>query len=527
MGRQIRLLLGLSLRNLFGWNEFRYTRDTRKRRRYYLFGILWAYLVLMLLLYVGGASYGLCYLGRGDLVPALLVMAVSGIVFFFTLFKAGPVLFDRKVHERQIVLPVTVRAILVSRFLSMYFTDMLLGLLVLLPGMVVYGVMEGPGISFYLYGMVSGIFLPLLPLAVASVLGAVITGVSSRWKKKSMVATILTFGLVILVLAGSFSLGGLEEGQVLDMVSVAVESLEAQVSGIYPPARWTAEAMVQGKAGSLVLFLVVSGGTALVFLGVLEVFYERICNLMGTNAVRGNYQMKELRARSVLGSLVERELRRYFASTIYVTNTLMGEVMMVILVLALLFAGRGQVEEMLGMIGRPGLLERLLPLVLGFLPAMMPTTAASISLEGRQWWILQTLPVAKKEIVRSKVLMNLVVAAPFCLVSQLLAVVALQPAWPDLVCLLLFPVLFLLFGARVGLAVNERFPVFDWDSEIKVVKQGSSAGLTMLADFLMFLVPMALLVGCMGVPAWVIYLGTGSVMGLVVWGLGHSSHISL
>ena len=147
MGRQTRLLLGLSLQNLFGWNAFRHTRDARKRRRYRLFGILWGFLVLMLLFYVGGASFGLCYLGAGHLVPALLVMVVSGITFFFTLVKAGPVLFDRKAYESQIVLPVTARAILASRFLSMYVTNMLWGFLVLMPGMAVYGALKGPGLS--------------------------------------------------------------------------------------------------------------------------------------------------------------------------------------------------------------------------------------------------------------------------------------------------------------------------------------------------------------------------------------------
>ncbi len=521
MGRQTRLLFGLSLQNLFGWNVFRHTRDAGKRRRYRLFGILWGFLALILLFYVGGASFGLCYLGAGHLVPALLVMVVSGITFFFTLFKAGPVLFDREAYERQIVLPVTARAILVSRFLSMYVTDMLLGFLVLLPGMAVYGALKGPGLSFWLYGIVAGLFLPLLPMTAASILGALVTGISSRWRRKNIVAIILTMVFVILVLAGSFSLSGMEEGMLEDMAHTIVEHLEGQISGIYPPARWISQAMLEGRAGSLALFLALSVGIFLVFLGVLQFFYGKICSLLGANAARGNYRMTGLRARPVLGSLVARDLRRYFASTIYVTNTLIGAVMQVMMVLALFFVGKEQVEEVLGLIGRPGLLERVMPLALGFLPGMMPTTAASISLEGKQWWILQTLPVTRQEIARSKILVNLMVAAPFCLVSEILAVLVLQPGWVDLVCLVLFPALFLLFSAVVGLAVNARFPVFDWDSEIKVVKQGSSATLTVLANFLAFLVPMVLLVGCPGVPSFWIYLGMGAVMGLVIMVVDH------
>ena len=38
MGRQIRLLTGLFLRSLFGFNEFRFTGDKKKKSRYLLMG---------------------------------------------------------------------------------------------------------------------------------------------------------------------------------------------------------------------------------------------------------------------------------------------------------------------------------------------------------------------------------------------------------------------------------------------------------------------------------------------------------
>ena len=141
MMRQIRLLTKISLYGMFGLNELRFTKDTRKRVKAGFMAVLWLLLIVMLAGYVGLLSFGLVAMGMGQFVPAILGMAVSLLVFFFTVFKAGPVLFDRKVYEKQIAMPVTVRAVIVSRFLSMYITDMLLGLLVLLPGMVVYGVM--------------------------------------------------------------------------------------------------------------------------------------------------------------------------------------------------------------------------------------------------------------------------------------------------------------------------------------------------------------------------------------------------
>ena len=150
MIRQIKLLTGVSLGNLFGVNEFRYTKDKKKKSRYYLMSILWVFLLVIMVMYIASLCYGLCHMQMGELVPAVLSMLVAVVVFLFTMFKAGPVLFDRAVYERQITLPVTVRAVIVSRFLSMYLTNMLMGFLVLLPGMAVQGIMEGPGVTYYL-----------------------------------------------------------------------------------------------------------------------------------------------------------------------------------------------------------------------------------------------------------------------------------------------------------------------------------------------------------------------------------------
>lgn len=491
MIRQIRLLTGVSLCNLFGINEFRFTKDTKKRSRYYLMSVLWCFLIVMMVMYVCALSYGLCHMKMGDLLPAMLAMLVAVVVFLFTMFRAGPVLFDRRAYERQITLPVTVRAVVISRFLTMYLTNMLIGLLVMVPGMAVYGVMERPALSFYLYGIWGSLFLPLLPLTAASALGALIAGVSSRWKRKNLVAIVLTMMFVCVIMIGSVGLSRMEETQLEEMLLHMAELFEAQIEGIYPPAIWLSKAMVSGKPGMLILFLTVSAGCFVLFLEILRPFYEKICGLLWANEAKRNYQMKELSARSVRRSMVEKELRRYFSSTVYVTNTLVGEVLMVLVAIAVAVMGKESIENMVGI---PGIVERVLPVMLGAMPVMMPTTACSISMEGKQWWLMQTLPVKEKDILQSKVITNLVVATPFYLVSEAVLIVALRPSFIGILYLVIVPALYILFGAVAGVLINRKFPVFDWENEIRVVKQSVSTFLAMLLGIIVGMVPLAVLI---------------------------------
>lgn len=502
MVRQVRLLAKLSLCNLLGFNEFRFTKDAGKKKRYRLMGVVWCVLIVMMMGYVGSLSCGLVYMGMGYYVPAALSMCVAVMVFIFTMLKAGPVLFEGSAYEKQIALPVSVRAVIVSRFLSMYFTDMLLGLLVMLPGMAVYGVMEKPPFTFYLYGVIGGVFLPLLPLTLASVAGAAITGFSSRWRRKNLAAIVLTMLFVAVVVLGSMGMSGMEESQLEDIMRQLAFLMEERIQSVYPPGIWLSEAMVRGRGGQLCLFLGVSLGFFVVFLEALRPFYGKICALLGAHETRGNYRMEALDVKPVIRSMVEREFRRYFASVVYVTNTLMGNFLMAAAGVAVLAAGKEAIEEMVGM---EGIVERLLPAVLGMLSAMSPMSVCSVSMEGKQWWMMQTLPVTGRDVLRGKVWASILTAAPFYLAAVLLSVIAVRPDGWGLCCILAVPLIYIIFGAKTGAAVNCRFPVLEWENETRVVKESAATFIMMLAGIASGIVPMGALMLFRGIPAFAVY----------------------
>ena len=157
-----------------------------------------------------------------------------------------------------------------------------------------------------------------------------IAGIASRWRRKNLASILLTLVFMCVLLIGSMRLSSVEESQMEAMLQQIALQLEGQIRSLYPPAIWIAEAMVQGKLEGLLLFLGLSLGCFLVFLEILQHFYGRICGLLSAREAKGNYRMERLQAKSVMRSLVEREWRRYFSSAIYVTNTLAGEVLMVL-----------------------------------------------------------------------------------------------------------------------------------------------------------------------------------------------------
>lgn len=210
MTRQIKPLVHLELSNLFSLNLLRYTRNKNARRKAYLMASVYVFLILFVFLYTGSMSYGLILLGAGEAVPAYLITMASIFIFFFGTFTAGASLFRRNGYDILCSLPVSRTAIVASRFVRMYVENLVLTIVVMIPGLVVYAVTQQPNVSFYLTAVMGILTVPLLPVAAAALAGALVIGISSRMKHKSLVEAGLSIALVLGIFCLTPKLEGME-----------------------------------------------------------------------------------------------------------------------------------------------------------------------------------------------------------------------------------------------------------------------------------------------------------------------------
>ncbi|MEI3266394.1 MAG: hypothetical protein V8R85_04350 [Frisingicoccus sp.] len=244
-------------------------------------------------------------------------------------------------------------------------------------------------------------------------------------------------------------------------------------------------------------------------------FTERllvVCSLLNATSAKNNYKLGKQKGSSKLKALWQRELRRYFASSIYVSNTLIGYIFMVIASAALLFTGSDTMEQMIGM---PGLVSRLWPLALGFIASMMPITSCSISMEGKTLWRLQSLPLHPKDVYDGKILLNLSLAAPFYVVSVILSALALRPAPMELVFLILVPAFYIVFSTVAGLAVNMALPLLQWENETQVVKQSGTTLVSMLIAVGVAAVPSGILLAFPKISLAAAFLSLMVILGIM------------
>lgn len=489
MSKQVIRLCRLQLANLFGINELRHTKDKAKKARFIGLAAVWVMLIVMLAGYVGAFSYSLVTMGVADIVPMYLYAVASLLILIFSFFRAGNTLFAMKGYEMLVSLPVSKSSIIISRFACMYLTNLLVELLIVVPGICVYGYFVRPSAGFYLIFLIGSLFLPLLPLTISSILGALITAAGSRSKHRSLVETILMLVIVVGVLAGSLFLSDKESQFTEEMFKNIAEVLSAQIGKIYPPSIWFSDAL-SGNFKAFALLITVPTVVFGAFVVILQKYFQTICAAIHAVSAKNNYKMTKLQQSSHVTALWRKELKRYFSSSVYVTNTVVGYVMTVIVAAGVFFVGLDQMVASLGFPDIEAVVLRCIPYALSCLLCMTSITACSISMEGNTFWQIQTLPVTAKEFYDGKILANLSVGAPFYFVAVILMGLAVKPTGLSFVWLLVIPVCYMLFSCVAGITVNLAFPVLKWENEVRIVKQSASMLVAMLIGGLSTILPL-------------------------------------
>ncbi len=403
-----------------------------------------------------------------------LVLISAMLILLFDIFKAGSTIFSKKGYDLICSFPLHTTSIVVARFLGMYISNLFLTALIILPGTCVYGIMVKPGPGFYLALLMGALFIPVLPMVIATMIGTVIYGISSRMKNSALWEIILTVGFVVLTLGFSFTLGSAAEDMSMEMIFEMVGRIGVIIGSIYPPAIWLQQATIYGKWLYLLLFLGVALAAFTLMIALVVGNFHKICKGLFATTASHDYKMETLKQESMLFSLYKRDMKRYLASGIYVTNTIVGPIMGLLMAVALALIDMDAILAEFPPMSFS--LEGLVPFVVAGTFTMMTATCVSISMEGKEIWILKTLPIPVKSMWDSKILVNLSFIAPFYVISEGLLIYALRPGILEALWLIFIPAAMIIFCLVLGITVDLHFHSFDWEKEETVVKQSASAG---------------------------------------------------
>lgn len=493
MESKLWILVQIRFLGQFGINTLRYEKDAKKRGRAWGLAAAYTLVSVVLIGYCFAIAYGFGYLGMSEVVPGYALTITSIVTLLFTFLKTNGVLFGAKDYDLLMSLPVKTTTVITAKFISMYVNNLIFAAGVMIPMGVGYCIWSSFRVSTILMWVFGLLFTPLLPMTIAAIAGMLIAGIGSGFRHKVFVQVVLTAALMLGIFAGSFWVQGEamkdEAAFVLQLADLGGEISDV-LHGIYPLAAWFDGAIAGGKVADFLLFAGVSIVTYMVFAFVCGKWYRKINTALKSHHAASNYKLGELKSSSVSMAIAKKEAKRFTSSTVYMTNTGMGLLLALLLAVSSIFVGVDKIIEGMEIPGignlKP-LLEYLMPFALAVVVNMCNTTSVSLSLEGRSFWVVQSLPVTRKTLLKGKMLFNILLVLPVSLVCSVIFSFVLRVNGIVALEYLLFSVVSVLFSTIFGMWVNLHFPNFSWENEVEVVKQAVSSMLGIFGGILGYL----------------------------------------
>ena len=436
--------------------------------------------ILMFALLIGGTMGGMFTMlslsmcaGLNDAGVGWLYFTVMGLLSLFlgvfgSVFNTYSSLYLAKDNDLLLSMPVPVRAIMISRLLSVYLLGLLYSAVVIVPAVVVYGVVAAFSVRAVLGGVMMTAVISVLVMVLTCVLGWVVAKASLRLKRKSFV----TVAISLLFLGAYYFFYFKASDLIRDMVEHAAEygmRVKGAAYGLYLFGR-----MGEGSLSAIALF---AGVAALAFFAVWAVLskgFLKIATASGA-AARKVYRERAARRGSLQAALLKKELTRFASNANYMLNCGLGTVFLLAGGVAVLIKG-GELLAMLETVfgANSGAAAVLLCAAVCMMISVNDTAAPSVSLEGKSIWQLQVLPVPPGEILRAKLRVQLLITLPptaFCLICMLFRLRLPAAESALLVCT---AAAYAVFSAAFDLFLGLKMANLNWINEIVAIKQGGN-----------------------------------------------------
>ncbi len=459
-----------------------------------LFLLLGAYLTFASYMFSNNLYNTFSAIGDEALLPTVMFYAVSLTTLFYTIFKSGSVLFIFKDFDLLASLPIKFSEIITAKLIFLYTSNILFQSIVILPAMALWAIKAPITIQGLIYSLIAFLFLPFIPIVIASIIGTMITYISGFFKNSNIFAVILQVIFIFFIFIASFSIGlfGGASSTGSSALFILANGISAFIKknlfNIYAPSELYYN-LVQGDTVSFLLFIGISFVFYYVFcLFVAKNFLKIRAKITATKTTSKKIKITQT-SKSAFSSLVSKEFKLLFSLPIYAMNMLTGLVMGIMLfgIVIYFYIAENETFVMVLPLIKVYVLQ-LIPIVLSFFAGYVSMTSCSLSLEGNSFWLLKSMPISAFSVFLSKIVSNIILHTPFSLAFSFIAIYILKPDLVFSIFIIFIPLSFCVFSSVYAMLLNIRFPMFDWTNPSVPVKKG-------MAVFIMVFLNMALYFG--------------------------------
>ena len=467
--------------------------DGKRKKKAYLRALLLGVIVLIALGSIIYLEYeifrGLRFVRMPMMLPGVAIFASMMFALVMGLFQCLSELFQGKDAPFLAVLPLTSRQVFAARLTTLYLSELAVDAVICLPAFVLYAIGQGSAWPVALTALPVLLLLPLIPLAIVSLLASLLMRVSFFSRHRETVVMILS---TLLAIGYSVGVTLTNSGQDMDTAQLILlltseNGLLNRLLSALPPALWATKGLT-GSFEMLALFAAVSLGCAAAVLLIAGPGYldQALSSTEKTVTRRKNGSAFAWKSSSAFAALHALEWRELLRTPAWAFNSLMGVVMFPLMIcigfitgFARAGDGIGEMRALLSQV-EPGYVALITTAVILLGAMVNPAVSTAISREGGRWPFALTLPVRQKTRFLTKMMVGLEINL-ICMV-MITAVAWFLVRMPILWLLAAFAVAALvgLASASLSLWVDASRPQLSWTTEMEAIKKNFNQVIGML-----------------------------------------------
>ncbi len=502
----IKNLIKLRLRAVFGAMSGKDKNGAYKKPtagKIVLFSILYGYLFIAFSFASVAISMGIGSLfvigGESEIYFAMINAISFSLLFILSIFETKSELFDCKDNDLLLSMPIPSGSIVIARILVVLIYNFIAEAILIIPASIIYLILSGGELAGFFGSLITGFCIPFAATALAAAVGYLVAMISKKMKNKTFVTLFISLVFLALYFYAYTTFLSVDG----DGMEVDVSLIAEKLSFLRPIG---AASMLSPIP--LIVFVAICAGVSYAAYRIISYHYISIVT-QDHSLKRTEYKAERMKHASPLIAITKKELSKIVSSATYMLNGALGVVFEVAIAVLVIFKSSDinlTISQLISELGFSGSLDGLILAVISAGSVLLSSTimlsAASVSLEGKNLWVMRSMPVSGKTVLTAKALTHIIVSVPpaviaVCVIS---AVMSLTPLYTLLAVLVAVSANVLC--ALFGVILNTAFPKFVFENEAQPIKQS-------LSTFLVMLVMMLLGFGMLIVGAVMAFLSLG------------------
>ena len=428
----------------------------------------------------------------------IFVIITSLLALVEGIYKTSSLIFNCKDDNLLLSLPIKKSTVLFIRIFKFYLFELLYNSLFLAPAMIVYATHVNVGVSYWVVSIIALLLLPIVPIIISCLIGGFISKTSSKFRFKNIAQIILITIFLLAALYLSFNIKS-----VLNNLATNASSINEIITRFYYPAGAYISLVTDFNIFELLLFIITHIALFIVMIMILSSVYFSINSRVKEVSTVNNSSKYKIKAHSKMTAFIKKEFNRFINSPVFVTNAAFGLVLHVAACILICF----KFDDIQGM-----LVQNEIPITMDQIRSYIPIvnfglicmaslmssiTSSMISLEGKSFVILKSLPISPSKIIFSKVLTAIIIMIPFIFIGNILMYIRFSYSLLEIILVSLSAIIIPLVAETIGILANLKYPKMEFENDTEVVKQSFS---TTIAVFIgMFLTGLSIYLLIQGV----------------------------